>query len=89
MLQLHRQQSDHLNQVTAQQGLLRHWQATQAWFLAGLTEAQQRHLAQQGLGAAAQQGITAERDVLTWCDLCIAAGTDFAAERVAQRRRHG
>lgn len=89
MLQIQRQQSNQLAAQTLQQALLRHWQATQAWFLADLPPQAQHQLALRASEAAREQGLASERDVFTWCDLCIAARTGFAARPSESVRLHG
>lgn len=89
MLALRRHQFDSISQEGCLQGLARHWQQTWPALFSSMPVAEQRQLALSAVRAAENQGITLERDVYTWCDLCIGGRTSFATSLPMPTDNHG
>ena len=85
MFQLSQQALDKLGSAALQQSLTDHWCRTHPAACGALSDGDLKHLVQQAIEAAEAKGITLERDLYTWCDLCIAARTAFAAGMGLQR----
>lgn len=69
--------------------LTRHWQRSWPALFRGFSDAELRRLALTAVRSAEAEGITLERDVYTWCDLCIAARSEFAASIPRPAGNHG